>query len=113
MFLLSTNCVTHYPDLLDISTESALMAGNFMRCRLPASQKEGRRRVQIFRRRSLQSAGDSTQHVRLCQKCFDSGEKLFRVSDALLDPIELGLKEHIVVGEDPVVLFIGQNFRQR
>lgn len=51
--------------------------------------------------------------MRLDQKYFDSDKKLSCVRYTLLDPVEFGFEEHIIISEDSVVLFVGQNFSQR
>ncbi|MDI3465396.1 MAG: hypothetical protein OJF50_004217 [Nitrospira sp.] len=56
--------------------------------------------------------GYLAEYVRLGQQRFD-GEKFARIGYALLDPVELRLEEDVVVSEDPIVLFIGQDLRKR
>jgi hypothetical protein len=52
------------------------------------------------------------ENVSLCQKDFDRSEKRLSVVNPLLDPFSFRIKQHIIVCQHAIVLFLGENRRQ-
>ena len=52
------------------------------------------------------------ENASVCEEGFDRDEKRFGIVNALLDPFALRIKQHIIVCQYAIVLFLGEDRRQ-